>query len=428
MPLDLGPLIQMLQAQGMTPGRRAPSGIGRSTSPPLFVSSPQGVNVGTASGSRTSSGPIVPVSSAGPVSPSPRPSLPTTAPQLFADPTIGGDTAGTGTTGPGDTSVAGMLALDNALNPPASQNIGVGPFSFSFPRSTDQAALAISKGLVSATPVSFPLGALYSLALHGVNVANRANINAAPRAFSGGADDPTTDLSDLDLSVNPDIGLVPSSVAANNPGVPGGASSVASNPGQVGLTAAGGLIGGVGGPPGGMANVDNNATVNTTNVVEGPPGGAAGVGAAGPSSSGSVSAGLTAGEVGVAGSGAGSGGDAGGGPCFLASFGMEALAPEERRIAKRFFQDFLRLFLKENPNGKELFAKYQAVAKRIIEKIRMAGPETEKKEQAFIYKRLIKPTGIHIEQKEVDQAVRNLQSVVTTLARRYDVPLPAGRS
>jgi hypothetical protein len=136
-----------------------------------------------------------------------------------------------------------------------------------------------------------------------------------------------------------------------------------------------------------------------------------------------VGPGIAGGNAGEGGSG---GGGAGGGGCFLANFAMEALPPNEQRNAKRFFNDFHRLFVRAYPNnGVQLFKTYQVVARKIINAISQAG--TEREEQAYIYNKLIKPTGQMIEKKELPSAIRNLQGVVITLADKYKIALPAKR-
>jgi hypothetical protein len=103
---------------------------------------------------------------------------------------------------------------------------------------------------------------------------------------------------------------------------------------------------------------------------------------------------------------------------------MEALDDKERQRSKAFFNDFYKLYMRDKPpGGEQLFKKYQMVAKQIIGRIKEEGTEGE--EQAYIQKTLIKPTGDFIERKEVPEAVRNLKKVVTTLASRYGVPIPA---
>lgn len=368
--------------------------------------------------------------------------------------------AGPGVEGPGtpgDTSIGGRQTLADAMS---GARVGVGPVGINVPTTLDQGIFSGARLAFGAVPIVGPLfSALLSLAgrqnasaLAGQTAAAFGQQSANP-AFQAqragersGSSDPTqgVDLNNPDISTglglmgllsSSDIPSVPVSTTITEPGTP----SVTAPTGQVGLTAQGGLIGGVGGAPGGMANVANPNTGPVSNVVEaaptGSPGGSTGV--AGPSSgTGSVSAGLTAGEVGIAGQGlsndgisgdtgdgGGGGGGAGGGGCFLATFGMEALNVRERQRAQRFFGDFHRLYMRSNPDtGPQLFRKYQVIARQIIAKIKAA--KTEKAEQKFIYTKLIKPTGSFIEKKEVPEAVRNLTSVVTTLAKKYNVPIP----
>lgn len=419
--IGLGPLFTVPQASGTVPVGGGTKG---SVQPPLFNQRTVPI------------GPYVPP----PVSLSPMGSVLINDPP---NPNVGGDIAGPGNTGApagqsfsegavsgltggGFGQTAGKGAISTALSL-GSAALGL-PISVGAPLT---AMLSLESGLKAFT-TAFPNLSVQMGLLSGVQGNTRSDV-AAQRSGERSLTGPTlaTSLtrSGGDEPEEPGIPSDEPATVDEPPAITAPAAAPTGPVGQVGLTAQGGLIGGVGGPPGGMASVSNPNTGPQSNVVEGAPGSATGTGV-GVAGAPGISAGLSsAGEVGVAGQGApgdGGAGDGGGGGCFLASFAMESLPATEQRTARRFFNDFHRMFIQSYPgNGAQLFRTYQVVARRIIDAIRKRG--TEKVEQQFIYNKLIKPTGKYIEKRELKGAISNLQSIVTTLAKKYNVPLPAKR-
>lgn len=361
------------------------------------------------------------------------------------NPNIGGDTAGPGNTGapPGQSFSEGSSSGLTGLNGPASAGktaittaLGVGSGLLGMPVSIGMpvtAALALESALKAFT-TAFPNLSVQAGMLPGVTGNIRGDVAAqrsGERSLTGPTLSTSLTRSGSDEPEDPGIPSDEPATVDEPPAISEGITAPTAPTGQIGLTAQGGLIGGVGGPPGGMASVSNSNTGPQSNVVEGPPGASPGTDVGAPGSVGIGSGLSSTGEVGVAGQGGpsdggGAGDGGGGGGCFLASFAMEALPDNERQTARRFFTDFHRLFLRSYPgNGVQLFRTYQVVARKIIDAIRARG--TDKVEQKFIYDKLIKPTGRYIEKRELKGAISNLQSIVTTLAKKYDVPLPAKR-
>lgn len=445
---SLAPLFNSMG--GALSGRRSYYGnVGRGVLPLFILDGPSGrvpVGGGVAGAGQQplfNSERTVPIA---PYTPPPVSLSPSGAPLLNdtpQNPDFGG-VAGTSATGaPAGQSfsegaisgLTGLGTMGNIGKQGLTIGLGLGSTALGLPVSVGaplSGALALESGLKAFT-TAFPNLSVQMGLLSGV----RGNTNpaiaaqrAGERSISGGTADDTTsvNLNDPDIAAALSVPGPLSETALQEIQSTISSSAAPAPTGQVGLTAQGGLIGGVGGPPGGMASVSNPNTGPQSNVVESAPGSvSSGVGVAGPGA-GSVSAGLTGGEVGVAGQGGpgDGGGDGGGGGCFLASFAMEALPHEQRKTARRFFRDFYNLFIRAYPdNGLQLFRRYQVIAKKIITAIRAAG--AERIEQRYIYNKLIKPTGRYIEQRELQGAIRNLQSVVITLAKKYDVPLPARR-
>jgi len=457
---DFASLLRALSPPAGTPtfgeGRRYADIGTQQGAPPLY----QGVPVGAPSSPggvpwATGAVPISYQSTLPPPAPPPPPYDPYAG--YIAPPPPGeatGPGAGPGVEGPGtpgDTSMSGRQTLANAMS---GTRVGVGPVGFNIPTTPEQALFTGARLAMSQAPVVGPLFSALFSAMGYHNAAQLANQTAAAfgqmsanpavqaqrageRSISGGTPDSEAPsvVSDPDVATGLGLAGLLSSEDLSPPAVPVALTEVAPPEAptapapQANLTAQGGLTS----PAGGLSNIDNPGAVASQaagqNVVEGPPGGTPGTGVGAPGAPGSVSAGLTAGEVGVAGTAPGDSGDGGGGGaggCFLATFALPTLPTRERERAKVFFRDFHRLYMRSNPsNGPALFQRYQVVARRIIEAIKAKGPDVERREQKYIYEKLIKPTGAHVEKKEIPEAVRNLTGVVTTLANRYNVPLPA---
>ena len=276
---------------------------------------------------------------------------------------------------------------------------------------------AISNALAGRTVMAndpFGIAALSALGLHGA-------------AFEGGFTPTNAAGVPLGQIAPPGpfgISSVSGTTGAQASGVPG-------VPG-VTFSAAGGMVGptGVAAPTAeGAAQSDPGdaaaaSAAAAAAAAAAPTAGEMGIGEGAPSAPSATSASAADAATGGTTADASGGGDGGGGgDCYLASWTLAALKPEDAEEARGAFKSFFKQFMEANPkHGQKMFATYQRLASQIIQKARQAG--ATRPTQEYLYKNFVQPTGEYISKEELPQAVSNLTNVVRTLAGQFQIPLP----
>lgn len=179
------------------------------------------------------------------------------------------------------------------------------------------------------------------------------------------------------------------------------------------------------------ANSDPNADTS-----EGTAGSAASGGQSGQSegaAAASAAAAAAAADAGPAGPGpsssdasGGSGGDGGGGSggdCLLMNWATKAQGTQDQN--KQFFQELYDQFQRAYPDtARYRFARYQRVAKQIIDAADKQGPDVASQVQSYINDKVVAPLGAHLEANELDQALQRMGTTVRVLADHFGVPVP----